>query len=159
MLVLISVLLPSISLGQTKNNTLERKRISQILFKLGNNITAIEKYIDRGASLTERDPGGYTILHQAVQLKSLELVEFLLDRKADINAKVIPPKSSSSQRGYTPLMLAVNNRDYEIVNVLLSNGANVNIKGENGKTALAIAEAYGSDDMLSEWLRDVGGTY
>ncbi|GFV15639.1 ankyrin-3 [Trichonephila clavipes] len=67
----------------------------------------------------------YTPLHQAVNDGCKEMVEFLLENGADINAK-------TEASGETPLYIAVKKRNIEIIELLIEKGANVNA-GDKGK--------------------------
>lgn len=57
-----------------------------------------------------------------------DIVQTLIDAKADVNAK--------DKHGNTALIAAVNSKSNEIVQALLNAGANVNAKNDNGYTAL-----------------------
>ena len=61
----------------------------------------------------------------------LEIVKYLLENGADINAK--------DNYGTTALMKASSNGQLEIVQFLIENGADINIKNNEGKTALDVA--------------------
>jgi Ankyrin repeats (3 copies) len=74
-----------------------------------------------------------TPLHLALgKGQSTELVRFLLQSGADVNA--------SKANGVTPLMLA---RELSTVRMLLEAGADVNVKNNRGSTALHVAVRYG----------------
>ena len=64
----------------------------------------------------------------AIDNQSIELVQLLLDRGAQVNLQ--------NNRGVSALMLAVNKGNVEVVKELLERGADVNLKGEGGSTAL-----------------------
>lgn len=63
---------------------------------------------------------GCTLLFRAVALGSFEVVEYLLDLKANPDIQNI--------YGETPLHQAVENGNYKIINILLDRGANPNIQ-------------------------------
>ena len=95
----------------------------------------LERMLDRGWDVDELDAIGATPLHSAANGGSLNAVQFLLARGANINA--IRGENDSLRGSYfTPLHLAVLNRNSEIVEVLLKNGAKTEVKDREGKTPL-----------------------
>lgn len=63
-----------------------------------------------------RDESGQTILHRAIRLHNLKIVDFLVLNGANVNAQ--------DSQGNTPLYVAINYiRDKAIIALLLSNGA------------------------------------
>ena len=81
-----------------------------------------------GADITQ---AGWTALHYAAFGGHTEICRFLLDHKADIDAK--------SPNGTTPLMLAARQGHYDTVKLLLSQVAEPNARNEAGATALSMA--------------------
>lgn len=127
--------------------------------------------IEAVASLLEENPAmvnlryhrGWTPLHRIVNITgNKEMIEFLITKGADINAK--------SQSGYTPLHYAVmlvcfqsrdpsikKDIDYQaIIECLLQHGADVNSWKDDGETPLGIAIKYDCNDVI-ELLRKHGG--
>jgi ankyrin repeat protein len=74
--------------------------------------------IERIVSGTDKE--GNTQLHLAVQQEQLELVEFLLGDKADVN--------KANKKGFTSLHLAAQKGNFSICSTLLKYGADVNQK-------------------------------
>ena len=77
---------------------------------------------------TRRGSEGYTLLHTVARVGNIELMKYIINHGADINAV------DNSLNLYTPLMLAVENSSYETATLLAANGANlscVNVNGEN----------------------------
>jgi ankyrin repeat protein len=85
---------------------------------------------------------GWTPLHLACFFGNAGLVEALIERGADVNAR--------SQNGMhnTPLHAAAAGRNREAVRILLEHGAGVNTPQEGGWTALHAAAQNGDADML-----------
>ncbi|WP_244072714.1 ankyrin repeat domain-containing protein [Nitrosomonas sp. PY1] len=71
----------------------------------------------------------------------LDVMCFLLDAKADINAV--------SPNGTTALMMAVRSNHYAAAELLLERGADVNIRNENGENSLNWAEKAGYSSIVS----------
>ena len=98
--------------------------------------------LDRGARPDEPDSSDMTALMNAVMFDQPAVVQVLLERGADVNAR-------TGHGGMTPLMF-VNNS--EIASMLLLKGAEAQAKTTDGQTALDRAEARGQTD-LAEVLR------
>ncbi len=93
--------------------------------------------------VSSKDDKGYeyTPLHLAAMGGHKDIVELLLSKKADVNAK--------DKCGSTPLQLAVDRNYKEVVKLLLAKGANVNAKPENsGGTPLSLAAANSNADIV-----------
>ena len=77
----------------------------------------------------------WTPLHVAVFRSNPEIVDCLVYRGADVNARLT--------HGATPLHLAVSHSRPEMVQVLLRHGADINAADEHGRTALSRAVCQG----------------
>ena len=85
--------------------------------------------LDRGADIRARSEGNNTILHTALDIHGLDVLELLVERGADIHAK--------NDFGETPLHRAAFNReDPRVVELLLDMGADINVKARDGDTPL-----------------------
>jgi cytohesin len=91
--------------------------------------------------------GGRTPLFWAVGARQTDVVERLLSKGADINAK--------DDNGRTPLHEAALSGDKEFVEILIAKGADVNAKDYFGKTPLRIAIERGSPS-IADILRKAG---
>jgi len=117
------------------------------------------------ADVNAKDEDGRTPLHLAVESANRDIIQLLLDKGADINAK--DEKSGSTalhyavrfskretaelliargadinardKQGHTPLYVAANH-DYKITEFLLSEGADSSIRIESGQTLLKLAQ-------------------
>ena len=88
------------------------------------------------------------LLHLAVQYGHTELVRFLLDQGADINARArgAAGYGESGVPGSTPLHVAASSGRAEIAMLLLERGAHVHaMRDEQHVTPLALAEAIYAD--------------
>ena len=64
-----------------------------------------------------------SLLHQAAQTDSVELIELLIDKGIDVNVK--------NRTGQTPLHLACRSGNKEVVELLIDKGADVNAKAQS----------------------------
>ena len=94
-------------------------------------IPKIKEMIAGGADVNHKE-NGRPMLVWAAQSANVELVQVLLDGKANVNG---PDEGI----GHTPLMRAVETENLEIVKLLLKAKANPNAKAANGETVIAMA--------------------
>ena len=89
--------------------------------------------IDHGANMEEVGRNGETILHHVVTLDDEEIIQFMLNNKANIEAL--------DARGMTPLMVAAESSCITSLKLLLANGAMTTPKDRiHGRTALDYAQ-------------------
>ena len=88
------------------------------------NVKLAEALLDAGAPVDSRDAGGYTPLIWATNRGAVKLIELLLARGADANAKT----TEKNNAGRTALMMANN---VAAVRVLLAAGADPKAVEEN----------------------------
>jgi len=98
---------------------------------------AVRALLDAGADVhaTARNTMKVQPLHAAVAARSQEIVQLLLDRGADPNAR--------QQLGYTALMGAAGAGRDDMVTLLLARGADPALASEDGKTASSMALEHG----------------
>jgi len=92
----------------------------------------------RGSSVEPQGDFNKTPLHSAAYYGDLEMVQILLDCKADVNAR--------AERGSTPLGFALSGphlSDARVVRLLLGHGADPNIQALHGLTSLHHASEKG----------------
>lgn len=139
-------------------------------------VNATRKAIEKGANVDAKDEFGWTPLLRAVATKNKELVDFLISKGANVNAKntsdgttvigyacmwgeenksIVELLLSKGARlnvtdgaGRTPLFVPVMGGNLSIVELLLSKGIDVNSKDRNGQTALSFAEQNGNQEMI-----------
>lgn len=82
---------------------------------------------------------GLTALHYGCTLGNLEIIQVLLDSKANINAK--------DEHGWTPLHEAAYKGHKQVVTILLDAGADVNAEDKDGITALHLATKFSYNEI------------
>lgn len=94
-----------------------------------NNVTALLKLLDAGASPNTSDKNGYNSLHLSVYVRSYRMCSMILKYNIDINSRL--------KSGETALHIACNLQLTDIVKLLLVNGISINIQDyEHEFTAL-----------------------
>mmetsp|Transcript_5030 Transcript_5030/g.4950 ORF Transcript_5030/g.4950 Transcript_5030/m.4950 type:complete len:225 (-) Transcript_5030:27-701(-) len=83
----------------------------------------------------------YTPLILASQLGKLEMVEYLISRGAELNAR--------DYEGNTPLMIAVIHEQTDVIKALVSFGAKLDLKDNYGYTAVDKAETRGYQNIVN----------
>uniref|UniRef100_A0A6P7GCT2 Serine/threonine-protein phosphatase 6 regulatory ankyrin repeat subunit C-like n=1 Tax=Diabrotica virgifera virgifera TaxID=50390 RepID=A0A6P7GCT2_DIAVI len=78
----------------------------------------VQQLVEGGALINEMDYDGCTALHIAVHSKLTDIVKYLVEKGADVNAIEVT-------RGRSPLHYATFNNDLELVRLLTESGANV----------------------------------
>ena len=88
----------------------------------------INQSIENGVGIDGFDQLHWTPLHWAIRLGKIKIVQLLLKKEVNIEAKTLG--------GLTPLHFAVMLQDTEMVKILLHHGANVNVQNDKGQTPL-----------------------
>lgn len=86
------------------------------------------KLVKQGADVNAVDSAHQTPLLMAVKYNSLEIVKFLIENNANINAATSP----GMDKGKTPLWVAVEKGNAEIVEVLVKNKASIDAAPSEG---------------------------
>lgn len=100
-------------------------------------VALVEVGADPGRTVGE---GGYTPLMLATANHSGPLVQALLNKGADVNAR--------NAGGVTALMIAAANGRADMVELLVRAGANLKVQTDRGDTALSIARAKGDAKVI-----------
>ena len=103
------------------------------------NQAGCEVLLSRGADLFARDRDGNTVVHHAVLMDRLELLETLLSAGADVDA--------ANDRRQTALHLAAAAGSFETCRLLLDRGASVRAVDAEGNTPLHLAARGGSFEL------------
>ena len=100
--------------------------------------TFVSRYLEKGYAIAGENEMGLSALHLAVQMGNISLCSILLDKGAEVEAKV-KGKRYNYLFDMTPLHIAAANGQSEIVKILLERGAQVNALVKDKKTALHLA--------------------
>ena len=90
-----------------------------------------QHYFELGINLNSQNHAGTTILHTACQNGYLDLVNFLIIKKVDIDLQ--------DNNGHTPLHLCAIYAQYDIAQVLIQNNANLYLLNKNNVTPLDLS--------------------
>lgn len=111
-----------------------------------NNMSEFESLLDAGADVNARHcVTGTTALMRTVIDDRSEMMQALLSRNADVNARDI--------QGLTALMLAAGSGRVQMVQALLTAGADVNARTDDNWTALSMALSHASSLEHEEVVR------
>jgi len=110
-------------------------------------LSTVRKLLDRRPSLISVRNDRHTLLHHAAARNQPEIVRFLLDRGAEIDALNRHPDNDDPERIWTPVHFGASMGAMEAVRVLLDAGARTDIGGATGETALAAALFYGHAEI------------
>lgn len=112
-----------------------------VTFARDDNLLELQNLKDfRGINIKDRN--GLTALHHACKNNNLEMVEFLLEKGANVHA--------INRASQTPLYEAITNKNIEIIKLLLEYGSDINHKDEEcGQTPLLHAYLQHRDDLNS----------
>jgi len=105
-------------------------------------LDSVRIYLERDPQLINiTDPGGYTPLHKAAYNGHPEIVEYLISKGAELNAR--------SNSGSTPLHGAAFYGHPEAAIILIEKGAEIDIKNDGGYTPFLSACAGGKSETAS----------
>ena len=116
-------------------NDATRKLLSRSFWNSRPDAEAITALINAGADIKARDKYGWTPLHIAARISTVEVVTALIAAGADIEAR-------DGIGCWTPLHKAAMNGTVEVVKALLDAGADITARTKDGQTAYDIARRY-----------------
>ncbi len=106
----------------------------------------VQQFVHHGIDVNAERRGKITPLHEASEAGHLLVVEWLLGKGADLNARTM---SNPGDRGsYSALHLAVESGHYDVAKRLLACGSRVNAKMSDGATALLLATEVARRDLV-----------
>jgi hypothetical protein len=115
-----------------------------MLTAINNQLSLADRLINKGADINKT---GWTALHYAASKGHIEMIRFLLDQQAYIDAE--------SPNSTTPLMMAARYGNAKAVKLLLEEGADPRIRNKQGLSALDFAnqpEKAGSKQYIKAFL-------
>lgn len=86
------------------------------------------------------DFNGYTLLHEACELRNPDMMRWLIECNANVN--------SVNRSGDTPLKMAITYASYECVELLIRHGADPTILNDMNRSALHSSAYFGHADIL-----------
>lgn len=115
----------------------------------------IEKLIERGGLLDNRDSFGNTPIILAVKYNRLSLIETLIDKSNEVNREII---NMEDKNNLTALHSAIIPRiDHGFLKLLIEKGAATDIKVANGLSALQFASLVGNYSAVKTILENIQG--
>src|SRR5262245_50868327 len=107
----------------------------------------VKRFVAAGTPVDAKGRGDITALHKAAQAGHFEVVAWLLDNGANVNARTIPEPGNPGAE--TPLYLAAERGNIDVVEFLLKRGANPDLKSSDGTSPLAKAAESGNVRLVS----------
>jgi ankyrin repeat protein len=97
-------------------------------------------------TINSRDHRGFTVLHKAVESNNLDVIKYLLDKGAEINAEV----TGEDPCGWTALHLAAFDDFTQVILLLISRGAKIHYKDRSPRrmTPIRVAVTRGNENSL-----------
>lgn len=107
-------------------------------------VASVERWLAAGISANVKDGNGRPALLLAIQTGSLDVVDALLTKGADVNTEY---------KTWTALGLAAHNGRLEIVKLLIEKGARINAEGDCHHTALVLTAEGAIFKAMAEFVR------
>ena len=129
--------------GGTKENLTQKQILKDSLMIAARegDLKKVQQVVERDSSLVNcRDDSNQTPLHIATKNNHFPIVEWLVQRNADVNLVTIDND--------TALHISVRNGNYEMAKFLVDKGAEVNICLNTAGTALHSAAGLGRSDLV-----------
>ncbi len=123
-----------IDIGSRDNGGFDALMVASECSKASVNL--IKKLLEKGADIHAKSNRGSTALMAAAKIGHPEIVELLVRKGADINAR-------NTDHNITPLIWAANGGHIAIVKYLMAKNADPDIVTDNGYTAVSIARENG----------------
>ncbi len=128
----------------------DRLNALHIALGFGRDLEIIKFLVAQGFDINlVKDVTGRTPILSAARLQSLDVLEFLIDKGADVKLK--------DRFGETPLLVAASGNSVEVLKLFLDNGVDFNARGyRKGSTPLTMAAHFNTDPRVIQFLIDQG---
>ena len=120
----------------------ERGETAAMLAALRGNLDIVRLLVEKGAELNRP---GWTVLHYAAADGNVELLQYLLDQHAYIDAE--------SPNRTTPLMMAARHENIDAVRLLVAAGADPTVRNQTGFDAARYLESHRMTEE-ARWMRE-----
>lgn len=116
-------------------------------------VDLVKKLVNDKHATVQKD--GWSAIHYAATNGNLDIVKFLIDKKADVDAE--------SPNGTTPLMMACKYGHIQVVKYLLDHDADLSVANQQKLTAIDFANQNNQREiaagLMSRWKKLYGGEY
>ncbi|MCD8339890.1 MAG: ankyrin repeat domain-containing protein [Burkholderiales bacterium] len=137
----IDLLLQQKNLNVNAPNALNETPLMLAVYYLENDTA--QKLVEHGADVN--NPGHWSPLHYAAAADNTKMVNYLIKKNADINARTL--------RGFTPLYMAARDGTADTVQALLKAGARKDFCNNDGLAPYDIAKQRQNTDEVLEMLK------
>jgi len=121
------------------------QKVNKTMFEKGD-LKSVEKLVKEGWNVNYYFYDGLTPLHIAAANNHPELVKFLIENNADVNAV-------DKKTGQTPFMYAVNNFAFDVLEMLITPNLNEKIKDNLNKTYLHYAARFTVSPIVEYFIK------
>ena len=145
---------PTPTIEPLENKELDIKQLELLVAIKNNDIIAVNNLIKEGVNPNFQDEEGFSPLHRAIEIDSLDLVNSLLSYKG-IDTEIKLPYEVTSSNGWylggdTPLLYASYMGNSQIVSALLNANCNIRARDDiDGAMAIHIAAANEHNDIVN----------
>lgn len=136
------------------------KQLELLVAIKNNDIIAVNNLIKEGVNPNFQDEEGFSPLHRAIEIDSLDLVNSLLSYKG-IDTEIKLPYEVTSSNGWylggdTPLLYASYMGNSQIVSALLNANCNIRARDDiDGAMAIHIAAANEHNDIVNLLIKKI----
>ena len=145
---------PTPTIEPLENKELDIKQLELLVAIKNNDIIVVNNLIKEGVNPNFQDEEGFSPLHRAIEIDSLDLVNALLSYKG-IDTEIKLPYEVTSSNGWylggdTPLLYASYMGNSQIVSALLNANCNIRARDDiDGAMAIHIAAANEHNDIVN----------
>lgn len=136
--------------GAVVNFDEEMREKFQPILMYSDTLAMTKMLVENGAEVDARTGSKMTAMMGAASGGQTKIVQYLLEKRADPNAR--------DEDGNTALMLVANSRymsaeNARIIQTLLAAGADASLKNKNGETALSLAQSWSGNERIINLLQ------